>query len=426
MQLAVKGCNTPHPKGSWSHNFPSLSIGGTPHGPTHRSSFPSQFWLELLSPEPSICLEPPVVRCRWQRLAGSLQHRGEAPGAAVTAAAVSSELDGPRNPCCQRWLPSLLLLAVAHGQIQQLWLQLERTEAETEQQHAHAQHEAAQAADVSVDRCSALSEAHAVKIQLRDTRLALVTEQLEQCREQAARASVRAHANSEQSAHEQVQLLEAYQAKLESAWQTEMKLRDELEAATAECVLLRTQRAENLNGQDRAVELDSELTQLKIDLEAATSMGSGEQARRAELEGMLDKQKRESREELGRLEIQLQASSRANISLKKLELDRVDQGEARANALQSELMALKADAEVALLSAPSQQQQISSLRTQLTVCQAALEAEAIEVSKLRATTTQNEEFYNQQKEEAMRLIDVPGDALQAIYTRVATRALGFL
>jgi len=88
-------------------------------------------------------------------------------------------------------------LQISHDQIRQLRLQLQRTVADAEQQYVSAQNEAAQAADVSVDRCSALSEAHAVKIQLRDKQLALVTEQLEQCTEQAARASVRALANSE-------------------------------------------------------------------------------------------------------------------------------------------------------------------------------------------------------------------------------------
>ena len=50
MQLAVKGCNTPHPKGSWSLRFPPLSTLYTPRhslGPTiavaFRSSFPSHF-----------------------------------------------------------------------------------------------------------------------------------------------------------------------------------------------------------------------------------------------------------------------------------------------------------------------------------------------------------------------------------------------
>ena len=33
MQLAVKGSNTPHPAGSWSHNFPPLSTRGTPRQP---------------------------------------------------------------------------------------------------------------------------------------------------------------------------------------------------------------------------------------------------------------------------------------------------------------------------------------------------------------------------------------------------------
>ena len=88
-------------------------------------------------------------------------------------------------------------LQISHDQIRQLRLQLQRTVADAEQQYVSAQNEAAQAADVSVDRCSALSEAHAVKIHLKDKQLALVTEQLEQCTEQAARASVRALANSE-------------------------------------------------------------------------------------------------------------------------------------------------------------------------------------------------------------------------------------
>ena len=48
MQLAVKGCNIPHPTGSWSLNFPPLSTRGTPRQPyAGRDGFLSIFPLKL-------------------------------------------------------------------------------------------------------------------------------------------------------------------------------------------------------------------------------------------------------------------------------------------------------------------------------------------------------------------------------------------
>ena len=72
MQLAVKGCTTPHPKESWSLNSPPLSTRATPRQPLGPSTVGFSQLLNNLrsssgSAEPiTLCLSwAPVVRCRW-------------------------------------------------------------------------------------------------------------------------------------------------------------------------------------------------------------------------------------------------------------------------------------------------------------------------------------------------------------------------
>ena len=79
MQLAVKGCSQFSPSFHWWHTK-TITM------PLRAKRIVKFFSVNLSH---SFCPEP---RCRWaakQRLAGSLQQAGgEAPGAAVTAAAV--------------------------------------------------------------------------------------------------------------------------------------------------------------------------------------------------------------------------------------------------------------------------------------------------------------------------------------------------